>query len=105
MVEKSEVSKNRVERLLEIQKRLELLSEQDQVILANLPRDPSAIIDAIKISADNFILPRKVIDSLEKLQELSFISEVETGNPKQPHRVLAISKNGTDAQIILPLMK
>ena len=106
MIEKpSSVEPNQVERLLEIQRRLEFLSEQDKIILSAISSDASAIIDAIKISADNYILPRKVFESLEKLQELKFISEVEIKQKQSSHKVLAINQNGLDALILTHLTK
>jgi len=101
MKEQTTVQSDKVERLLEIQERLDLLEEQDILVLQALKKENENVpVDFCFIASEIFVLPRLVEESLEKLMELGFVSQGE-----EKPTFLKINQNGIDAKKLLNIFR
>lgn len=97
----------RIERVLEIQRRIDRLGDNDRLVLNELPfgeKTPVLISlnTTCEVSAKLYILPREVEEALGNLQELGLLSEVRK---KRTNEIVGyvVNENGCDAQVLLKL--
>ena len=96
------LNKERVDRIVEIQHRLEILASDDRRILVEIQSDPAhPWVNHIGIAADLYILPRLVSVSLDKLLEMGFLTEVQLDETRKG---LQLNQNGSDAQILTKVL-
>lgn len=85
------ITHEQTERVQEISRRLEMLTEQDKTVLTSID---TPTVDIGDICMENFILPRLVQESLAKIQELGLIDYDDKT------KVFSINTNGKTAKLL-----